>query len=170
MSCTNFENEINAHLNRPLDICEILSRKSDTNVVIDTYEFFMKKCRWNLEHIDGFPREIKNFLLCVWYDGDIGNGGITEFLLDKTANAHQTADALHEIGAFEAETLLRKSFSVFENGIVPNDLESRKKIIDSIGRDDNFFLQLDTQAYNIDIEILCYKYLMDNKELFLSFK
>ena len=108
------------HQNRPLDINEILSRKTERNVVIDAYEYFMRQSNWEID--SRFNDTVKNFLLCVLYDGEVGNGGISQFLANNSENfTHQTADALHVIGAVESEKLLRKSFELFPNGTVPKD-------------------------------------------------
>lgn len=68
--------QVKQHINRPLDIREIISRESDTNVVIDAYEFFMRKYHWEIDECDS--PYVKIFLLCVRYDGEIANGEISE--------------------------------------------------------------------------------------------
>ena len=51
LSKNQLHRQIKEHINRPLDINEILSRESDINVAVDTYEFFMRKHHWNLDEI-----------------------------------------------------------------------------------------------------------------------
>lgn len=153
------------HINRPLDINEILSRKSDMNVVVDAYEFFMRRYHWKIDECD--RPYIRTFLLCVLYEGEIANGGISQFLANTCGNyAHQTADALHTIGALDAETLLRKSFILFREGIVPEDEIVRNKALDEICETDTM-IELDALAYNMDISEFCYRYLMNNMACFL---
>ena len=160
--------QIKQHINRPLDINEILSRESDINVVVDTYEFFMRKHHWNIDECS--VDCVKVFLLCVLYDGEIANGGISQFLANSNGNyAHQTADALHIIGALDAEAILRKSFTVFKNGIVPNDDTERNKILDEL-TEPNVLLELDEIAYNMNVFSFCYQYLIANKDQFLATK
>lgn len=160
--------QLKKHINRPLDINEILSRKSNINVVIDAYEFFMRKYHWKIEGCDS--PYVRTFLLCVLYDGEIANGGISQFLANTCGNfAHQTADALHTIGALDAETLLRKSFVLFSNGVVPEDEVVRNKILDEICETDTV-IELDTVAYNTNICNFCYRYLINNVDHFLANK
>ncbi len=160
--------EIKRHINRPLDIAEIVSRSSDTNVVVDAYEYFMRKYHWEIDKCSSDC--VRVFLLCVLFEGEIGSGGISQFLADSSGNyAHQTSDALHLIGAFDAEMLLRKSFELFPDGIVPNDETDRNNIIDGICESDTM-TDLDAKAYDTDISRFCYKYLMMNKEQFLASK
>ena len=164
-----FKKEIKKHINRPLDIEEILSRERNENVVVDTYEFFMRRSGWV---IDGrFSDTVKTFLLCVLYDGEVAGGGISQFLLESSGkHAHQTADALHAVGAFESEALLRKSFSLVPHSAVPEDDETRNEILLNNGKADDLLEELDENAYTQDIQSLCLKYLSDRKEHFLSFK
>ncbi len=160
--------QLKKHINRPLDIREILSREITSNVVVDAYEFFMRQCQWIID--DRFSSCVKTFLLCVLYDGEVANGGISQFLASSSGNnAYQTADALHIIGALDAETLLRKSFTLFSNGKVPADEDTRNQMLDKISAADTMLDQLDIQAYNTDIHSFCYQYLMDNKDHFLAF-
>ena len=158
--------QIKKHIGRPLDIREILARQTDANVVVDAYEFFMRKYHWDIRECGS--ECIQTFLLCVLYDGEIGNGGISQFLASSSGDhAHQTADALHTIGALEAETLLRKSFDYFADKIVPEDEAEQNRLLDEIGKTDGFNA-LDAAAYQTDISVFCYQYLMNNKAHFLA--
>ena len=136
-----FRKELKKHVNRPLDINEILSRDTDTNVVVDAYEFFMRRCNWQID--DSFNDTIRTFLLCVLYDGEIANGGISQFLI-------------------------RKSFTLFKDGIVPASEDDRNQMIDKMADADLAFEKLDIEAYNEDIHSLCYKYLLTNKDYFIK--
>ena len=159
--------DLKKHINRPLDINEILSRDTATNVVVDAYEFFMRRCNWQID--DSFNDTIKTFLLCVLYEGEIYNGGISQFLLNSSGDyAHQIADALHTIGAFNSEKLLRKSFSLFKDGIVPASEEIRYQMIEEMTDVDSVFEQLDIEVYNEDIDSFCYKFLLENKDMFVE--
>lgn len=163
------QRQIKKHINRPLNINEILSRQADTNVVVDAYEFFMRKFHWSIDECAS--EYIKIFLFCVLYDGEVCCGGISQFLASNSGNyAHQTADALHTIGAFEAESLLRRSFSFFDNGVVPENEDIRNQMLDKAEYSNTIFKELDTIAYNTDISSHCYKYLMNNKTQFLMYK
>ncbi len=104
-----------------MDINEILSRENERNVVIDAYEFVMRQSKWEID--DRFNKTVQNFLYCVFYDGFIGNGGISVFLVDNGGIvANSVADALHNIGAIESEIILRKSFELFPNSVIALDI------------------------------------------------
>ena len=142
------------HQNRMLDITEILSRETERDVVIDVYEYFMRQSNWKIN--DRFNNTVRNFLLCVSYDGEIANDGISQFLSDINGN----------IGAIEAEKLLRKSFLFFPNGIVPKNREARNEFLHQI--DDTILCKLDRDAYDADVYNFCYRYLINNKSDFVE--
>lgn len=151
------------HQNRPLDINEILSRENERNVVVDAYEFFMRQSKWEID--DRFNKTVRNFLYCVFYDGFIGNGGISVFLVDNGGlMANSVANALRNIGAIESERILRKCFKLFPNSVIPEDEAERQKLLRIIEDD---LAPLDIAAYNTDTYSFCYRYLMKNKEYFL---
>ena len=151
------------HQNRPLDINEILSRENERNVVVDAYEFFMRQSKWEID--DRFNKTVRNFLYCVYYDGFIGNGGISVFLVDNGGlMANSVANALRNIGAIESERILRKCFKLFPNSVIPEDEAERQKLLRIIEDD---LAPLDIAAYNTDTYSFCYRYLMKNKEYFL---
>ena len=160
--------QIKKHINRPLDINEILSREPDINVVVDAYEFFMRKYHWDIDQCN--TEYVKVFLLCVLYEAEVANGGISQFLANSSGNyAHQTADALHIIGALDAEALLRKSFAYFKDEIVPEDEDKRNKILDECSETDEM-IELDTAAYHTDISSFCHQFLIRNKDQILTIK
>lgn len=70
--------QLKDHANRPLNISEILSRSDKTNVVVDAYTYFMRQSNWEID--DRFNEKIRIFLLCVLFDGEVANGGISQFL------------------------------------------------------------------------------------------
>lgn len=151
------------HQNRPLDINEILSRENERNVVVDAYEFFMRQSKWEID--DRFNKTVQNFLCSVLYNGFIDNGGISVFLVDNGGIvANSVADALHNIGAIESEIILRKSFELFPNSVIPEDETERQKLL---GMNGDNLASLDIEAYNADTYSFCYRYLMKNKEYFL---
>lgn len=152
------------HQNRPLDINEILSRENERNVVVDAYEFFMRQSKWEID--DRFNKTIQSFLYCVFYDGFIGNGGISVFLAENGGLiANSVADALHNIGAVESEKILRKSFELFPNSVILEDKTERQKLLETL---EDVFTPLDIEAYYADAYSFCYRYLTKNKEYFLK--
>ncbi len=153
------------HIHRSLDLEEILSRNDDTNVVVDSYEFFMRQTNWTIPN--DANDVVKNFLYSVLYDGEVANGGVSYFLCEDSGKyANEIANALHEIGALTAEKHLRTACALFPDGFIPEDEERRNQIIFQLPEDT--FNELDAQTYNDDIYSYCYQYLMDNKIIFLE--
>lgn len=157
---------VKEHINRPLDIAEILARKTTDNVVIDAYEFFMRKCEW--DDITCFNKTVRNFLLSVGYDGYIANGGISCFLDSPYANdINAMINALQSIGCNQAANCLIRFAMLFPNGSIPWDGNERTKEIENIS--DKQIDELDIESYDIDISGFCYKYLINNKSDFLYY-
>ncbi len=63
---------------------------------------------------------------------------------------------------------MRKSFTFFKGGIVPEDEDLRYKMMDKMTNMDDTFEQLGMDAYNGDIHGFCYRYLMANKSQFID--
>jgi hypothetical protein len=60
----------------------------------------------------------------------IGNGGISVFLVDNGGLiTNNVADALNSIGAIEAERILKKSFKLLPNSVIPEDEAERQKLL-----------------------------------------
>ncbi len=160
------ESEIEKFINRPLDIKEILMRDTDINVVVDAYEFFMRKYQWDIDNCQDLV--IKNFLLAFSFDGEVQNGGFCQmFYNDSGKYTYQTVDALHTIGALDAEKLLIEAIALFPDGNVPEDDDLRSQILDQIADEGIDFCDLD-RKYDVDILPPCYQYLIKNKELLIG--
>lgn len=154
--------EIEKFINKPLDIKEILMRDTDINVVVDAYGFFMRKYQWDIDNCH--DPVIKNLLLAFSFDGEIQNGGFYQFFYNSSGKyTYLTVDALHTIGAFDAEKLLKEAVALFPDGNVPEDDDLRSQILDQITDEDVDFSELDSE-YDVDILLMCYRYLMENKE------
>ena len=155
--------QLKDHANRPLNIFEILSRSDKTNVVVDAYTYFTRQSNWEID--DRFNEKIRIFLLCVLFDGEVANGGISQFFANSSGDhAVETADALHAIGAFESEALLRSSFCLFPNAVVPEDRGERNDLMDQI--DEAKFDEIDRRVWEGNIEKFCYMYLTENRASF----
>ena len=107
--------------NRELDIEEILSRDYSPNVIIDAYEYCMRKCSWDVSQMQNST--VKVFLLCIIFQGEVENGGITQFLSNSSGNmTSETIDALKRIDEVYADLLI-KAAHCFPEGIVPKKQE-----------------------------------------------
>ncbi len=89
------------------------------------------------------------------------------FYNDSGKYTYQTVDALHTIGALDAEKLLIEAIALFPDGNVPEDDDLRSQILDQIADEGIDFCDLD-RKYDVDILPPCYQYLIKNKELLIG--
>ena len=163
-----FKKSLKQYQNRELDIHEILSREYSENVVIDAYEYCMRKCNWDPSVLkDG---SIKDFLLCVVFDGEVGNGGISQFLSDSSGDmCEETLTALKKLDD-EYANLLIEALKYFPDGIAPKDRNLRNDLMDQFNESIiNRIDELDQIAYEHEMSRKVYDYLMAHKSDFLDF-
>ena len=119
--------------NRNLDIEEILARDYSPNVLIDAYEYFMRKCNWNPELINCIY--VKDFLLCEIFIAEVEYGGFEQFLSDSSGNmTFETIEALKKVDKEYAEMLISAT-RFFPGGTVPKDQQLRNEIIGTFNDD-----------------------------------
>ena len=148
--------------NRELDISEILSREDTSNVLLDAYEYCMRKCNWNVSQLeDGC---VKDFLLGMLFRSEMDNGGIAQFFFNSSGNmASETVDALKRIDPECAELLVR-ALQCFPDGIAPVDQDERNQIMDRFDDDADALLESIDQAYfEADDDQKYLEYLQENK-------
>lgn len=164
-----FEKLMKEHVNRKLDIQEILSREYSDNVVIDAYEYCMRKCKWEPSTLnDG---NVRDFLLCVLFEGEIDNGGIYQFLSDSSGNmTKETVLALENIGEVEIARLLRDALQCFPNGTVPKDCDARNALMEQFDeRAEEQFNKFDQIIWEHSVFQNCHKFLKAHENDFLYF-
>lgn len=161
----NLKREMTDYLNRPLDIQEIVSREQHDNVVIDAYEYCMRKCNWDPSEIDDC--EIKDFLLCILFDGEVDNGGISQFFYNSSGDLYEeTLSALKKIKPQQA-AILEQALECFPNGKPPKDRDSRIDILENgNGAISEQLDALDTLLYGSENNQDYYDYLMEHKDSF----
>ena len=162
-----FEKDMKDWQNRNLDIEEILSRDFSENVIIDAYEYFMRKCNWNPELINCTC--VKDFLLCVLFVGEVGNGGISQFLSNNSDDLTiETIEALKRIDKEYAEVLI-SAMQIFPKGAVPRDCETRNKIMDAFDDDTGKKLhELDNCLIGRDLSQKLYDFIHTHEMDFLK--
>lgn len=160
---------LKAHDARQLDIEEILSRDNSDNVVWDAYEYCMRKCAWDPSALS--DSSVRDFLLCVLFEGEVNNGGIFQFLSNSSGDmSGETLLALEKIDETAAK-VLREALRYFPNGIVPKDREERNDLIDQFDEKVavHFNMELDEIIFEHDLSKSCYEFLQKHKEEFLCF-
>lgn len=154
--------------NRTLDIQEILSREIHDNVVIDAYEYCMRKCSWELSNIDA--GDIKDFLLCILFEGEVDNGGISQFFFNSSGDLYEeTFAALKKIKPKEAE-IFECALNCFPNGKPPKDRDRRIDLMEGENAEISEHLdEFDALIYNRENDQDYYDYLMEHKKVFLDY-
>ena len=72
--------------------------------------------------------------LALWYTGEVGNGGHTQYFMNPMgAYAHETIAGLEMLGLERAATILRDAAQVFPHGRVPKDRTVRYAYIEALG-------------------------------------
>ena len=157
--------------NVTLQASEIIARDNTSEIVQDLYNVMSEKCENGdlINELNGIERI---FYLCQNFEMEISNGGFDLFYHHFAGNfANETVEALIEIGAKETALILDKGNSVFKEGIVPEDLESRIEELESLDYRDVSWLfdELDREFYERveDLNDLNLKYVLANKEAFM---
>lgn len=164
-----FKKSMQEHINRKLDIGEILSREYSDSVVVDTYEYCMRKCEWDPSTLEA--GSIKDFLLCVLFDGEIANGGISQFLSNSSGDmTEETVMALEKINEHKTASLLRETLQCFPNGAVPKGRDARNGLMEQFDEKvKEQFDQFDRILWEHSLSQSCYAFLQCHKNDFLCF-
>lgn len=164
-----FKKSMQEHINRELDIGEILSREYSDSVLVDAYEYCMRKCEWSPSTLEAGA--VRDFLLCVLFEGEVANGGISQFLSNSSGDmAEETVSAIEKIGESETATMLRKVFQCFPNGIVPRDCDDRNNLMEQFDEKvEAQFDQFDQILWEHSLSQSCYTFLQCHKNDFLCF-
>ena len=164
-----FKKSMQEHTNRKLDIGEILSREYSDSVVVDAYEYCMRKCEWDPSTLEA--SNIRDFLLCVLFEGEIANGGISQFLSNSSGDmAEETVMALERINEPKTANLLRETLQCFPNGAVPKDCDARNGLMEQFDEKvEEQFDQFDRILWEHSLSQSCYTFLQSHKNDFLCF-
>ena len=166
----DFKKRMIAHRNRDLNIHEILSREYSPVVMVDVYEYCMRKCNWNVSTLqDG---AVKDYLLCDLFLAEVEYGGFWQFFSDETGDmAAETVDALKKVDEVYSDTLT-KAIQLFPGGTVEKDLEKRIKIMEDFDEKTNMHLaelQRIVSERDHDFSLKLFGYLQEHKNDFLAF-
>jgi hypothetical protein len=110
--------------------------------------------------------------LALWYFGEVGNGGHTQYFVNPVgAFAHETLAALEKLGLEHAAKILRDAIQVFPDQRVPKERTARLAAIDALDRHeldllDHADLALWAITSQIDVDIL--RYLQQHKDEVLA--
>ena len=160
---------LKSHINRKLDIGEILSREYSDSVVIDAYEYCMRKCGWSPYTLEA--GNIRDFLLCVLFEGEIDNGGVAQFISNSSGDmVEETVFALEKIGEPKTARMLREILRCFPNGVVPKDCDARNALMEQFDEGvEAQFDKFDRSLWEHSLLQSCYTFLQSHKNDFLCF-
>lgn len=100
----------------------------------------------------------KNFILYVNMDGQIGNGGIVQFIDNSTGTFYEeTIQMSKDINCYQLTEILTKVKDIFPNKIIQKDLEARRNLWDKLCEEnegnsnwDKEWEKFDDDYYNIE--------------------
>ena len=144
------------------------TRDYSDNSVIDAYEYCMRKCNWDPSTLP--DSNVRDFLLCMLYQGEVDNGGVSQVLSNNSGDmSAETVEALKKIDDNAAEILV-KALSCFPDGIVPKDREARNNLLDHLDEEKQKCLdELDQVAYGHDGLSAYYNFIHLHQDEFMKF-
>src|SRR4029077_4635801 len=75
----------------------------------------------------GLAKPEFNAHLYLWYSGEVGNGGHSQFFLNPIgAHADETLSPLHSMEFSDLAAILQEACALFPNGFVPKDRSKRE--------------------------------------------
>ncbi len=97
----------------------------------------------------GLSRAEYMIQLCLIYSGEVGNGGHSQFFLNRGGRViRDTLDALRGVGLPELESTLARAAALFPSGSVPDNVEDAERAFDQLtGRVLGELDDLDRQAF-----------------------
>ena len=82
------------------------------------------------------------------FESEVNNGGFDQYFFNDAGNrTHETAQALHLIGAFQMEALLKIAIAKFPRSSVPVDRNELQILLAAISPDGEAFEEIDTEFY-----------------------
>ncbi|MEM6965720.1 MAG: DMP19 family protein, partial [Bacteroidota bacterium] len=142
---------------------KILAEENATEAVLKLYEILP-------DTPDEGNEFEKNVLLVLGLDGQVSNGGFSQFFFNSTGKfAHETVDALQAIGATESYQLLKEAIPFFPKSFIPKDTGERRDLMDEFPEKIyEAWDQLDSRFYkkNENLDALVISYVRKNKNKF----
>lgn len=150
---------------------EIISREDHKNLVDDLYTVICEKCENGLQ-IDELNGIERIFYLVMTFQFVMNNAGIEQYYKDDSGNyANETVESLIEIQANDMALILDKGNSIFKNGIVPENIETRLDDMNEFDYRERTWLfdELDYEYCHCAecLDALVLDYILKNKEAFL---
>ncbi len=82
---------------------------------------------------EGISRPERATHLFLWYYGEVGNGGHSQFLLNPMGSyAHETQAALHDMGLADVAEVLEAVVALFPERSIPKDRATRVAALEAL--------------------------------------
>ena len=168
LRAAQFMAEMQQYMNRPLAIEDILSRPYSPDVLLDAYDYYMRKYDYDCNRCSCMV--VRDFLLTELFESEVNNGGLSQFLFNSSGNDFEdTISALRHIRADNAAEILEKVRALFPGNIVPRDREMRCDLMEKLGAVlEDALDKWESPLYAMDFSSLQYAYLQMHKAEFLS--
>jgi hypothetical protein len=143
-------------------------KNADTNEAIIMIDEYLSRRFYEDENSLTAPE--KNVVFVENVEREVNNGGFSQFFYNPTGNyAHESVDALREIGAETTAELLQKAIDQFPDGQVPKDEDARMVVLEQIGETaEKAWSKLDDEFYESEdnITALVLEYVRKNRAEF----
>lgn len=150
---------------------EIISREDHECLLGDLYTVICEKCENGLliNELNGIERI---FYLIMTFQYVMNVAGIEQYYKNDSGDyANEAVEALLEVHANDMALILDKGNSIFKNGIVPENIETRIEDMNAFDYKERSWLfdELDDEYCNcVDtLDELVLAYILKNKEAFL---
>ena len=123
--------------------------ENNPNIVVEVNMYLNVICAYgeDLSKLNDSQRYL--YLSQTVYD-EVNNGGFAQYFSNSSGDyAHESIEALIQIGDQKAAELLRKAIDQFPGSIIPKDRDERNVIIDKISeKADSAWFKLDDKFYD----------------------
>ena len=152
-----------------LDISEIRELTDSNDLVIAMSSWLGRKTNYG-ENMTVLSPEEKTFLVCNHLEGEVNNGGFSQYFYNSSGNnANRVAECMEAIGAIRTAEICRAAIAAFPKPL-PEDREEREEFLDEFLTEDveEILEECDSAFYDYedDLEQLTYAYIQAHMDCF----
>ena len=152
-----------------LDIAAIRELTVPNDVIIAMSSWLARKSNYG-ENMDVLSPEEQIFLICNHLEGEVNNGGFSQYLYNSSGNnANRAAACMEVIGAKKTAEICRTAMAAFSQPL-PEDRYAREDFLDEFLTEDveKILEACDSAFYDYedDLEQLTYSYIQAHKDCF----
>ena len=151
------------------DFDDIWSIENKNDFLIAMNGWLCKKSNYG-EDIEKLSESEKVFYFVFQLEGEVNNGGFSQFFYNSSGDfANETANALHEIGAYKMEEIYKTAIAAL-GGAVPKNPDEWEIVLEAAitNEVDEFLSNCDTEfcMYPDNLVELNYQFIIQNKSDF----